>query len=209
MMIMTILSGMTTSLNNFVQEDGQQLVTVIVLFIVARIALNLGLKLIIRRIHNRYEGRSSIVRENRAKTMCNLINVTGKVVIYAIIIIMILQLVGIDTTPILASAGVVGFAVGFGMQTIVKDFMSGLLIILENQYAVGDKVKIGLFEGTVYNMNTRSTILKDEDGNLIFIPNGSVTQVVNYSMKKHSLAQGQREHIEEAKAEKKQEKVAK
>ena len=94
---------------------------------------------------------------------------------------MALSLSGVDIRPILAGAGIIGLAVGFGAQSLVKDFVSGLFILIENQYDVGDTVKIGTFEGEVLQISMRSTSLKDADNNVYYISNGAIKDVVNKS----------------------------
>jgi small conductance mechanosensitive channel len=147
-----------------------------------RLLLKLLASRIIRAAEDGDDSRMS-GREKRAKTLASLVTTAGNVLILVIVLLMTMRLFGVDTTPILASAGVVGFAVGFGMQTLVKDFVSGVFIFAENQFAVGDRVKIGAFEGTVHRMSMRSTVLADGDGNLVFLPNGSIANVVNLSLK--------------------------
>lgn len=90
----------------------------------------------------------------------------------------------IDIKPILAGLGIVGFALGFGFQNAVKDFISGILILIENQYAVGDKVKLGTFDGEVSRITLRLTVLRGSEGE-ITIPNGSIVNsgIVNFSRK--------------------------
>ena len=124
--------------------------------------------------------------ETRAKTLGTVLVATGNVIIYTIILLMILDLFGVDIRPILAGAGIVGLAVGFGAQSLVKDFVSGLFILIENQYNVGDKVKIGNFEGTVIKITIRSTVLQDSEGRVLYVSNGSISNVINYSNKKLS-----------------------
>ena len=94
---------------------------------------------------------------------------------------MILNLFGIDIRPILAGAGVIGLAIGFGAQSLVKDFVSGLFILVENQYGIGDKIKIGNFEGNVTRITMRSTVLKDETGKTYYIANGMIKDIINMS----------------------------
>jgi small-conductance mechanosensitive channel len=88
----------------------------------------------------------------------------------------------LDLTPILASASVLGVAIGFGAQTVIKDFLSGLFIILENQYRVGDVVEIDGAIGTVEQISLRSTIVRDNDGSVHYIPNGSIAHAINKTM---------------------------
>lgn len=84
--------------------------------------------------------------------------------------------------PLFASAGIVGVALGFGAQSVVKDFLAGLFIIGENQYRVGDIVEIEGFSGTVERIGNRSTVLRDVDGNVHYFPNGMIDHVVNKTM---------------------------
>lgn len=88
----------------------------------------------------------------------------------------------LDLTPILAGASVLGVAIGFGAQTLIKDFLSGLFIILENQYRVGDVVEIDEANGTVEQITLRSTIIRDNNGSVHYIPNGNITHAINKTM---------------------------
>jgi len=88
----------------------------------------------------------------------------------------------LDLTPVLAGASVLGVALGFGAQTLIKDFLSGLFIILENQYRVGDVVDIDDATGTVEHITLRSTIIRDNDGSVHYIPNGSISHAINKTM---------------------------
>ena len=87
-----------------------------------------------------------------------------------------------ELTPLFASASVIGVALGFGTQTIVKDFLSGLFIISDNQYRVGDIIEIDGSSGTVERIGARSTVLRDIDGNVHYFPNGMIQHVVNKTM---------------------------
>ncbi len=88
---------------------------------------------------------------------------------------------GIDIRPILAGAGIVGLALSLGSQTLVKDFLAGFFIIVEDQFNIGDRVKIGLLEGTVDKITLRLTVLRDQSGNLIYIPNSQILTVIKYT----------------------------
>lgn len=88
----------------------------------------------------------------------------------------------VDLSPLFASAGIVGVALGFGAQSIIKDFLSGIFIISENQYRVGDIVDIEGASGTVERIGTRSTVIRDVDGNVHYFPNGMVAHVINKTM---------------------------
>ncbi len=117
----------------------------------------------------------------RTSTLTQILGSTVKTVILFAGALMALTEVGINVTPILASAGVVGLAVGFGAQSLVKDVVSGFFILLEDQYGIGDAVSISGHAGVVETMNLRITQLRHSDGSLITIPNGLVAIVSNQS----------------------------
>lgn len=117
----------------------------------------------------------------RSTTLSQILHSTSRALIAFAGIMMALSEVGINITPILASAGIAGLAVGFGAQSLVKDVITGFFILLEDQYGVGDIVEIGDKSGTVEKMNLRITQLRNLDGSLITIPNGTVAQVSNMS----------------------------
>ena len=95
---------------------------------------------------------------------------------------MILEYCGIPIKGLLAGAGILGLAVGFGAQSLVKDIISGFFIIFEDQFSVGDYIKINPFEGEVLEIGLRTTKLKSKIGELHVIPNGSIIQVTNFSI---------------------------
>ena len=116
-------------------------------------------------------------RFTRIKTINQITRSTGRVIIITIALIMILNELGLDTRPILASAGILGVAFGLGAQNIMKDVINGFLILTEDQFGIGDTVKIGEITGIVENMNLRITTLKDASGNVHVIPNSEIKQV--------------------------------
>lgn len=128
----------------------------------------------------------------RSTTLTQILSSTVKAVILFAGTLMALSEVGINVTPILASAGVVGLAVGFGAQSLVKDVVSGFFILLEDQYGIGDSVTISGHTGVVETMNLRITQLRHEDDSLITIPNGLVAVVSNQSKGSASRAETQR-----------------
>ncbi|MCK4454117.1 mechanosensitive ion channel [Candidatus Parcubacteria bacterium] len=156
---------------------------ILVLFFGARIVLKKIVRNIVKSVEDEnQESRSDL--EKRAETLGNIIITTGNVVIYIVVLLMVLRLFGVDITPILAGVGIIGLAVGFGAQSLVKDFVSGLFILIENQYGIGDKVKIGSFEGQVKKITMRSTVLQDDEGKTFHISNGLIKDVVNFSQRK-------------------------
>ena len=118
----------------------------------------------------------------RAQQVRTLATVTSSVGIFIITFVAgleILSLLGINLGPLLASAGIAGLAIGFGAQTLVKDVINGFFILLENQYDIGDNIRVAGVKGTVEAMNMRSTVLRDEDGTVHIIPNSEIKIVSN------------------------------
>lgn len=117
----------------------------------------------------------------REDTLIGIFQQLLTVLVWLIAALMVLSELGIDTAPLIASAGIVGIAFGFGGQYLIKDLISGVFIILENQYRVGDVVKINGIGGLVENINMRTTILRDLDGTVHHVPNGEITTASNLS----------------------------
>ena len=120
-------------------------------------------------------------RVQRAKAIGDLVKsiITG--VLTAVIGTMILSELGVDIAPIIASAGIIGIALGFGAQSLVKDFLSGLFMIIEDQYGVGDVIDVGEATGTVEAVSLRVTQLRDVNGTVWYVPNGEIVRVGNMS----------------------------
>jgi len=124
---------------------------------------------------------ASTRRVQRAKTIGSLLKsiITGVVV--AIFGTMVLDEIGVNIAPIIASAGIIGLALGFGAQSLVKDFLSGIFMILEDQYGVGDVIDVGEASGTVEAVSLRITRLRDVNGTVWYVPNGEIMRVGNMS----------------------------
>ncbi len=118
-------------------------------------------------------------RKKRLKTLDSLVTGVVKVAVWVIAAMMIITELGVNTAPLLASAGIVGVALGFGAQSLVKDFVTGFFIILENQYRVGDVVTLSDVDGTVEDVTMRITILRDFEGHVHYIPNGQINVSTN------------------------------
>jgi len=123
-------------------------------------------------------------REERLRedTLISIISTTLKVLVWTLATMIILSELNIDIGPLVAGAGVAGIAIGFGAQELIQDFVSGVFIILENQYRVGDVVEFEGTSGTVTDITIRSTVLRDLDGNVHHFPNGMVRHTVNKTM---------------------------
>lgn len=122
--------------------------------------------------------------EKRQKTLTALFRNLWRTLIIATAALFVFHRLFPDVSlaPLFAGAGIVGVALGFGAQSLVKDFISGMLIISENQYRVGDVIDIDGASGTVERIGTRSTVLRDADGNVHYFPNGMVQHVINKTM---------------------------
>jgi small-conductance mechanosensitive channel len=118
----------------------------------------------------------------RAKTLSSVITQGAAILIGVIALFMILSEVGLDITPLLAGAGVAGIAIGFAAQNFIKDLIGGFLIIFENQFDVGDVIKVADVTGGVEEVNLRRTLLRDLDGVLHIVPNGEIRVASNYTM---------------------------
>ncbi|WP_203363992.1 mechanosensitive ion channel family protein [Bacillus sp. REN10] len=120
--------------------------------------------------------------ERRENTLLKLIENVISYVVYFVALINILAILTFDIKGLIAGAGVVGLAIGFGAQSLVKDVITGFFIIFEDQFSVGDFVRIGQFEGTVEEIGLRTTKIKNWTGELHILPNGSIIEVTNFSV---------------------------
>lgn len=128
------------------------------------------------RIANRLDDRESV---KRAETLGRVFRYLASAVISALAVMLVLGELGVSVAPILGAAGVVGLAVGFGAQSLVKDYFTGFCLLLENQIRQGDVVKLGEHAGLVEEVTLRYVQLRDYDGHVHFVPNGTITTVVN------------------------------
>lgn len=119
--------------------------------------------------------------EQRANAIGTLLRSVVAITVWTIALLTILPLLGIDIAPLLASAGVIGVALGFGAQTLVKDYLSGIFMIIEDQYGVGDVVDVGPVIGTVEEVALRFTRLRDMSGVVWYVRNGEILRVANRS----------------------------
>lgn len=119
--------------------------------------------------------------EKRTNTLVSIFRGMARVVIIIVIIIMVLDEVGVPIAPVLAGFGIVGVAVGFGAQYLIRDLIAGIFIILENQYRVGDVVKVADITGLVEYVTLRKTVLRDLDGIVHHVPNGEIKTASNYT----------------------------
>ncbi len=122
------------------------------------------------------------VRVSQVRTLAGVVRTTGIAVILVIVSMVFLSAVGVNLAPLLASAGVAGVAIGLAAQTIVKDVLNGSLILIEDQFNVGDVVTLAGLTGTVEAMTLRKTTIRGGDGTLYMVPNSQITTVANQSI---------------------------
>ncbi len=153
---------------------------IIAIIIVAAVIGRLS-GLIVDRLFHPPDGAKKFLEEKRARTLSALLKTIIRYTLYFLAAILIMQEFSIDTTSIIAGAGVIGLALGVGAQSLVKDFITGFFIIFEDQFAVGDYIVSDTMSGTVEELTFRVTKLRDASGVLHIIPNSAISRVSNYT----------------------------
>jgi small-conductance mechanosensitive channel len=177
-----------------------RIVLIVVLALVLRMVLNRAIRrlvtraaegtvpVVLRPLHDRTKARlleasplSSERRRQRSETIGSVLRSTTAIVVFTVAAAMVLAELGFDLGPVIASAGIVGVAVGFGAQNLIKDFLNGMFMILEDQYGVGDVIDAGEATGTVETVGLRTTRLRDVAGTVWHIRNGEIARIGNKS----------------------------
>ena len=179
--------------------NGLQVLLIVVAAVIAQVLLTWVIRRVVRRASNRAKRERlaqmrKVTRtaelsdlllnqrtEQRANAIGTLLRSVIAITVWTIALLMILPILGVNVGPLLASAGVVGVALGFGAQTLVKDYLSGIFIIIEDQYGVGDMVDVGPVMGTVEEVALRYTRLRDPSGVVWYVRNGEILRVANRS----------------------------
>jgi len=154
----------------------------IVLILVGALVLVRLAAYVTRRVEKAFEDNDPSTMNEREKQAATLGKVTRNVVrilVWGVAVMIILRELGIDIGPIIAGVGIVGLAVGFGAQSLVKDFLAGMFVLIENQYNVGDVISAAGASGLVEKITLRATTLRDHEGNVHIIPNGTIDVVTN------------------------------
>ncbi|GAA3763899.1 mechanosensitive ion channel family protein [Salinactinospora qingdaonensis] len=171
------------------------IVIIVVLALVARVIVGRLITHVVRRMVDSHQRMSKMAgavgvlgdgkeskanrQQARAQTLSSVLRSIASFVIFGVAFMMLLAEFGINLGPILASAGVLGLAIGFGAQALVQDFLSGTFMMIEDQYGVGDVVDVGDAVGTVEEVGLRITKVRDLSGGLWYIRNGEITRVCN------------------------------
>jgi len=174
-----VLDGWAIDAQDFVRAKLPHLVMVaIIAFVLSRLLHMITARM----IHVAEQHAPGPARVAQVKTLAGVIRTSGLAVIGAIVSLQFLAAVGVNLAPLLASAGVAGVAIGLAAQNIVRDMLNGILILLEDQFSVGDSVRLAGLAGTVEAMTLRKTTVRDADGTLYVIPNSQITTVANLSV---------------------------
>lgn len=159
---------------------------ILLIMLVATLVARLGSRAVrrgVRSVRARSPLTSRSARaEQRAGTLADVLASLVRAAVYSVATLNVLDVVGINLAPLLAGAGIAGIAIGFGAQSLVKDVISGLFVLLEDQYGVGDVVDLSGATGTVEDLSLRVTRIRATDGTVWFVPNGEVRKVGNSSM---------------------------
>jgi len=156
-------------------------VRILIILIAAFVAYRV-MKLVVRKFRESVEDDDPTTRselEKRAETLSRIIQQVSVVAIFLVSGMLLMKELGFDIGPLIAGAGIVGLAVGFGAQNLVRDIITGFFLLLENQIRVGDVVEISGKSGLVEQLNLRTTVLRGIDGNVHVVPNGEITTVTN------------------------------
>ncbi|MEG6584396.1 mechanosensitive ion channel family protein [Dendrosporobacter sp. 1207_IL3150] len=172
---------MDTLSTDFLLSAGNKALRIVIILVVTTLVLRFFRIIVERLFVPQVGGRTFYFDERRARTLSILLQSIIRYVIYFIAIILVLQEFHIDTTSLVAGAGVLGLAIGVGAQSLIRDLITGFFVILEDQYAVGDYIASGDMSGTVEEIGFRVTKLRDANGVLHTIPHGLITKTTNYS----------------------------
>jgi small-conductance mechanosensitive channel len=165
-----------------------KLIIIVVIAIIATRILSEILSRLLGRTIREDMYPSKTDRDRRLRTITSIATAIVTFIVWTVAFLTILSTIGVNTAPLIASAGIFGIAIGFGAQSLVKDFMTGLFIIAENQYRVGDYVEIQNIKGTVKAVTMRTTIIADDDGSVFHIPNGSIIVTGNHTMGNNKIS---------------------
>ncbi len=176
---------------DWVSNNLDALFQVIILIAIAIVITRLISEILIRLLRKTIREDMYPTKTDRDRRLHTLNSISTAIItflVWMIALIMILNTLGVNTAPILASAGILSVALGFGAQSLVKDFMTGMFIIAENQYRVGDYVEIQNVRGTVKAVTMRTTVIIDDDGSVFHIPNGSIVVTGNHTMSNNKVS---------------------
>ena len=176
--LVSLEHGWHLDLLNFVQHGLPKIVIALVLALIAQQFL----AFFVKRMRKTAAGMvGNAHRAAQLRTLAGIIRATGYALIGSYVFIQVLGALGVPLGSFIAAAGVIGLGISFGAQSLFKDMLTGLFILLEDQYAIGDNIKIAGLQGTVEDLTLRMTKLRDGDGTIYIVPNSQITTVSNLS----------------------------
>ena len=170
-----------TKWTDFALTDGLRLASILVIALILNRILRVLTNRLIPAVGAESLGRIARMREQHVKTLSSLLYSAGTAVIVSGAILTALPLFGFNVTPVAAVAGLASLAFGFGAQHLVRDLINGFFIIIEDQFVVGESVRVGAVVGRVEHLTLRRTVIRDIQGAVVTIPNSEITQVSNLS----------------------------
>lgn len=171
---------MKNFLSRFIENEIiLEIVSIILVIIVAKLALTLLSSIIKKTLHSKR--KVSLVESSKFETLSKSLHSVARFLVIFFAIVYILDIVGINTRSIIATAGIGGIAIAFGAQTIIQDFIKGMFIIFDDTIRVGDWILIAGIEGEVESVELRNTKIRDYDGSLHIIPNSQISSVKNFN----------------------------
>ncbi len=171
-----------TLVTDWLLQHGTRILIILVLALIVYILMRKTIPRTVKPMLSKaMEGQPEVEIEKRKTTLTRLFIAMGGVVIIVIAIFLTLAELGINITALLAGFGVVGIAVGFGAQSLVRDLIAGFIIMIENQYNIGDVIRVADVAGGVEAVNLRRTLLRDLDGILHVVPNGEIRVTSNFT----------------------------
>ena len=159
-----VLNNWSDDTFEFVRRDVPKIVGVLIVAFILSHFLKVLKKHLVEL--SRRDAVQTSLRATQLRTLAGVFHSVGLVAIFFVAGMQILPVLGINIGPLLASAGIAGLAIGFGAQTLVRDFINGFFILIENQFDIGDVIKLGAVQGTVEKLTLRRTVLRDADGTL-------------------------------------------
>ncbi len=169
-------------LSDWLAGDGARIIAIFVVAVVIDLALHRIIPRALRvAVERQMKGQEEEEIQQRVDTLASVFTASGRGIIVLAALLTLLPLAGISIGPLLAGVGIIGLAVGFGAQSLVKDVISGLFILLDNQYSKGDVAKLAGITGLVEDVGLRRTVLRDLDGIVHYIPNGEIAVSSNFT----------------------------
>lgn len=169
-------------LNWFFQHGIKVLVIIFIASLIDNIIINFISKLV-RSIVKKTGEKNSKISSQKATTLVNALNSVLHFIVWTVALVTILPEFSINIAPLLAGLGLAGLALGMGVRDVIQDYISGFIILLEDQYRVGEEARIADIRGEIIDLNLRKTIIKDQEGTLHFISNRQIKISSNYSRK--------------------------